>query len=163
MTQKTDKKFASFQFWQKWLFYTSLIFTLFGITFAIYGNNPLFTPYNQALAQIFWHNPQFPGDAEPFRAFIWAPLGGTIACCYILLAYIAWYPFRRKEIWARNCILIAFSTWVALDSGVCLYYHVYFQIYIINAFSILVKSLPIIFTWKDFEKTVDNNHALLIS
>ncbi|NEW84695.1 MAG: hypothetical protein GZ094_20330 [Mariniphaga sp.] len=145
-------KQRSFIFWQKWLFYSSLLFGLFGIVFAIYGANPLFTPYNKALASIFWQVSEIPPEVEPFRAFIWGPLGGTIACCYILLAYIAWIPFRKKEIWARNAILVAFGTWILLDSAICIYYGAYFQIYIINAFSFLQKALPIIFTWKDFKQ-----------
>lgn len=143
---------SSFIFWQRWLFYTSLLFALFGIVFAIYGDNPLFAPYNHALASIFWHASDIPDEVKPFKAFIWGPLGGTIACCYILLAYITWYPFKRKETWARNAILVAFSTWIILDSTVCVYYGVYFQIYLINAFSFLQKALPLIFTWKDFSK-----------
>lgn len=145
-----NKASNSFLFWQKWLFYTSLLFALFGIFFAVYGSNPLFRPYNQALAQLFWHTSQIPAEIAPFRAFIWGPLGGTIACCYILLAYIAWYPFRKKERWARNAIMAAFGTWIILDSAVSLYYGVYFQFYLINAFSFLVKALPLVFTWKDF-------------
>lgn len=141
---------SSFIFWQQWLFYTSLLFALFGIAFALFGNNPLFRPYNQALAQIFWDSSHIPPQIEPFRAFIWGSLGGTIACCYILLAYIAWFPFRRKERWARNAILFSFGTWILLDSFISLYYGVYFQLYIINTFSFLVKALPLIFTWKEF-------------
>jgi len=152
MPQETsERSLTRFQFWQQWLFYTSLLFALFGVVFAIYGDNILFQPYNQALARIFWNSPEIPSDIKPFRAFIWAPLGGTIACCYILLAYIAKYPFKKREAWARNCIFAAFSTWVVLDSGVCIYYHVYFQVYLINAFSILVKALPLVFTWNDFD------------
>jgi hypothetical protein len=141
----------SFLFWQKWLFYSSLLFALFGIMFAVYGNNPFFMPYNQALAHIFFSGENIPASIEPFRAFIWGPLGGTIAACYILLAFIAWYPFKKKERWARNAIMLAFAIWVLLDSSLCLRYGVYFQIYLINAFSILVKALPIIFTWKEFK------------
>jgi hypothetical protein len=141
----------NFIFWQRWLFYSSLLFAFFGIVFAIYGNNSLFLPYNQALARLFWNQPNIPTDIEPFQRFIWGPLGATIACCYILLAFIARYPFRNKETWARNAIIAAFGTWIILDSAVCLYYGVYFQIYIINAFSLLQKLLPIIFTWKDFK------------
>jgi len=141
----------SFIFWQRWLFYSSLIFALFGIVFAVYGNNPFFMPYNNALAHIFGFGDSIPAEVAPFKAFIWGPLGGTIACCYILLAFIAYFPFRRKERWARNAIIVAFGIWVILDSAVCLRYGVYFQIYIINAFSILVKALPIIFTWKEFK------------
>ena len=142
----------TFIFWQRWLFYSSLLFALFGITIALYGNNPLFLPYNHALARLFWHQQNFPAEAESFRAFIWAPLGGTIACSYILVAFIAWYPFRRKEKWARNAITIAFGTWIILDSGACLYYGAYFQVYLINAFSFLQKALPLIFTWNHFGK-----------
>lgn len=142
----------SFNFWQKWLFYSSLMFALFGIVFAVYGNNLFFMPYNKALAHVFGFGENIPAEIEPFKAFIWGPLGGTIACCYILLAFIAWFPFRKKERWARNAIIVAFGVWVLLDSSVCVYYGAYFQIYFINAFSFLVKALPIIFTWNDFKK-----------
>lgn len=143
----------TFNFWQKWLFYSSLLFALFGIVFALYGNNPLFMPYNDALARIFFHQQSIPETATSFRAFIWAPLGATIACCYILLAFIAQYPFKRKEVWARNAIVVAFGIWILIDSLVCFYYGAYFQVYIINAFSFLQKALPIIFTWKAFKKS----------
>lgn len=128
------------------------MFALFGITFAVYGNNPLFKPYTNSLACIFWHKQDMPVETENFRAFIWAPLGGTIACCYIMLAFIAWYPFARKEKWARNAIVIAFGIWIILDSAASIYYKVYFQVYLINAFSLLQKALPVIFTWRDFNK-----------
>ena len=141
----------SFIFWQRWLFFSSLLFALFGIVFALYGNNTFFIPYNNALAHIFWSSSKIPNEVEPFRAFIWGPLGGTIACCYILLAFIAWYPFRRKELWARNAILVAFGVWVVLDSVVCIYSGVYFQAYIINAFSFIIKALPLIFTLREFK------------
>ncbi|MFL5730087.1 MAG: hypothetical protein ACJ75J_11430 [Cytophagaceae bacterium] len=94
-----------------------------------------------------------PDDAGRLRLFIWGPFGGTIACCYILVAFLAHYPFKRKEVWARNAIILAFGIWVLIDSLVCFYYGVYFQVYLINAFSILQKALPIIFTWKDFKNT----------
>lgn len=146
-------KLNRFLFWQRWLFYSSLLFAFYGIVFAVYGNNLLFLPYNEMLSKIFWHSAQFPPEAESFRAFIYGPLGGTIACCYILLAFIARYPFKQKQRWARNAIIVAFSIWVIIDSSLCLYFRVYPQIYIINAFSILVKALPIIFTWKDFSRS----------
>lgn len=142
----------SFIFWQRWLFYTSLLFAMFGIAFAIYGNNSLFLPYNNALAMVFGFGQSMPAYIEPLRAFMWGPIGATIACAYILLAFIAWYPFQRKERWARNAIIVAFGVWVILDSAVCLKYGVYFQIYLINGFSIMIKALPLIFTWKDFIK-----------
>ncbi|MCE9537962.1 MAG: hypothetical protein K8R85_01925 [Bacteroidetes bacterium] len=90
-----SKQRGSFLFWQRWLFYTSLLFALFGIALVLYGNNPLFTPYIQALARLFWHQQNIPTEFEPFLFFICGPLGATIACSYILLAYLSWYPFKR--------------------------------------------------------------------
>lgn len=143
-------KHNHFLFWQRWLFYSSLLFACFGIVFGLYGDNLLFRPYNKMLAEIFWHSPQFPYEADHFRAFIYGALGGTITCCYILLAFIARYPFKEKQLWSRNAIIVAFTVWVIIDSSVCLYFEVYPQIYLVNAFSIIVKALPIIFTWKEF-------------
>jgi len=152
------KRIDTFNFWQKWLFFSSLAFALFGIVFAVYGDNPLFAPYNHALASVFWQMTDTPPQVQPFKAFIYGPLGGTIACCYILLAFIAWYPFKKKETWARNAIIVAFGTWIILDTAICLYYGVYFQIYVINAFSFFQKALPIIFTWKDFKTKMPNEN-----
>ena len=142
-----DNKFL---FWQKWLFYTSLLFAFSGICFAFFGKSILFQSYEKMLSSAFWQRKDFPLNVEPFRAFIYGPFGATIACCYTLLAFIAYYPFKEKRVWARNAIIVAYSVWVIIDSATCLYFGVYAQIYIINAFSILVKALPIIFTWKHF-------------
>ena len=139
-----------FHFWQQWLFYSSIVFALFGIVFAIYGNNVLFRTYNDDLARIFWHQRHLPPSADSFRAFIWAPLGGTIACCYVLLAWIAYFPFRKKEKWSWIAIATAFGVWIIIDSLSCIYYGVYFQVAAVNVFSFLVKALPLAFTYHEF-------------
>lgn len=141
-----------FLFWQKWLFYSSLIFAIAGIAFAFSGKNILFLPYDKMVANALWHSDEFPADAVIFRTFIYIPFGGTIACCYILLAFIAWYPFKEKKVWAQTAIITAFVIWVVIDSLGCLYFKVYPQIYIVNAFSIIVKILPIVCTRNDFKK-----------
>jgi hypothetical protein len=146
----------SFIFWQRWLLYTSILFAVSWIFFALYWANPLLEPYNRAIALLFWHSPNMPQEVLPFLKFILGPLGGSIACVYILLAYLAAYPFKKKEIWSRNAIIFAFSIWLIMDSSLCLYYGAYFQVYFINTFSFLQKALPLIFTWKEFEKKTDS-------
>ena len=143
---------STFLFWQRWLFFTSLIFAYAGVLFAVSGKNILFLPYDEMLARVFWHTSEFPPQADRFRAFIYGSLGGTIACCYILLAFIAHYAFKERQSWARNAMITAFSIWVIIDSAACIRFKVYPQIYLINLFSITVKILPIIFTWKYFAK-----------
>lgn len=142
----------SFIFWQRWLFYSSIFIALMGVLFAIKSDLPIFTYYDHAIARIFWQTNEIPPEVKNFRQFVAGPLGGTIACCYLMLAYISWYPFQRKEKWARNAIIITFTIWCLVDSYVCYKSEVYFQIYFINALSILQKALPIIFTWKEFKK-----------
>jgi len=149
---KANRENSRFIFWQRWLVYTSIVFALSGVLFAVYGNSHLFKFYNDALEKIFWDTGKITDETEAFRAFIYAPLGGTIACCYILLTYIAIYPFKRKELWARNAIIIGFGAWIIIDSAACIHYGVYFQSYLINGFSFLIKALPLVFTWKDFQK-----------
>jgi hypothetical protein len=150
--QSNDPQGDRFIFWQTWLVCTSSLFALFGVAMAIFGNRGIFKLYNGALATLFFNKDHFPSDVETFRAFIYAPLGGTIACSYILLTYIAIYPFEQKERWARNAILFGFGVWIVLDSAASIYYGAYFQSYLINGSSFLVKALPLIFTWKDFRK-----------
>ena len=147
---KLSNQWPGFSFWQQWLFYSSLLFAAAGLAFAIFGNSFIFNQYNAMLDKIFWPGMVIPSQAAKFRAFIYGPLGGTIACCYILLAFIARYPFNEKKRWARNAIIIAFGVWVITDSAVCIYFKVFPQVYIINTISIIVKALPIIFTWKFF-------------
>ncbi|RFS13825.1 hypothetical protein [Emticicia sp. C21] len=141
----------SFIFWQRWLFYSSLLLAILAMLFAFNVNLPLFPHYDQAISRIFWHLNEIPTDVKEFRQFVAGPLGGTIACCYVLLAYIVWYPFQKKETWARNAIVVAFTIWCLIDSYICFKFQVYFQIYLINALSVLQKALPIIFTWNAFK------------
>jgi hypothetical protein len=139
-----------FLFWQRWLYVSSLLFAAFGVAFAFFGNRFPLSLYNRMVAQALWGTGEFPQDAERFRAFFYGPMGATIACCYILLAFIARHPFQAREPWARNAILAAFGVWVVIDSALCIRFGAYPQVYIINAFSIAVKALPLLFTWKDF-------------
>jgi hypothetical protein len=142
-----------FHFWQQWLFYSSLLFALFGLTLALYGNNPLFEPYHRMLAFIFFQQESLPENTRLLYTFVMGPMGATIAVTYLLLAYIAYYPFRRKEKWARNAIVVAFSVWFITDTIVSMYYEVYIQALVLHLLiSVPQKALPVIFTWKAFEK-----------
>ena len=144
---------SRFRFWQLWLFYTSLLFALFGILFALYGNNYFFRFYNYALSQTFFNKPELSKQTDQFRAFIWGPLGGTIACCYLLLAFIAYYPFKRKEKWAYYSVCVAFGTWIIIDSAVCFLLPCIFSgLFNQCIFQFIIKMRPLIFTRKYFFK-----------
>ncbi|MES2593088.1 MAG: hypothetical protein V4608_14490 [Bacteroidota bacterium] len=158
-TKQFPSSNTSFSFWQNWLFYSSLVIAFTGIIFALCGASLLFSPYHNVFARIFWHQPNIPKEVMPFFGFVCGPAGATIACCYILLAYIAHYPFKRKERWARNSIIIAFGGWFIVDSAISVYYGVYFQVIILNSLSFLQKALPVIFTWKHFKINTSSNNG----
>ncbi|HZH72174.1 MAG TPA: hypothetical protein VFD91_06765 [Mariniphaga sp.] len=142
-----------FLFWQKWLYYTSLLFALFGLVLAFFGNNAIFRPYHRMLAQLFYNQNMFPDSTQTFYTFILGPMGATIFVCYFLLACIAQYPFRKKERWARNAIVAGFGIWYFTDALVSIYYGAYFHTFVIHLLvSVPQKALPIIFTWNEFKK-----------
>jgi hypothetical protein len=144
-----DKRF---HFWQQWLFYSSILFALFGVTLALFGNNPLFEPYHRMLAMIFYEQETFPENVHELYKFVMGPMGANIAGFYLLLAYIARYPFKRRERWAQKAIIVAFGAWFIIDAIVSFYYGVLFQVLALHLFvSVPQKALPLIFTWKMFE------------
>ncbi|MFW5832458.1 MAG: hypothetical protein ACOCVA_09390 [Prolixibacteraceae bacterium] len=144
-----------FLFWQQWLFYSSLLFAAYGLILAFYSNNPLLAPYFELIAQNFWNQPEFPDAVTDFKAFVLGPLGGSIAFCSILVAYIAKYPFKNKERWARNAILVASLFWFITDSAVSLFYGAYLQGLVLNTLSLAIRLLPLLFTWKEFNARPD--------
>lgn len=147
---RNEKKF---RFWQQWLFYSSLFFAAFGVVLAFFGYNPLFEPYHRMLATIFFGMDSLPGNTHRLYTFIMGPMGANIAGFYLLLVFIARYPFKRKERWARNAIIVAFGAWFIIDAIVSFYYGVLFQVLVLHLLvSIPQKALPLIFTWKAFEK-----------
>jgi len=107
--------------------------------------------YYKALSTVLYGTTLLPAEAEIFRQFIVGPFGGTMIACYGLAAFISHYAFKNKETWARNAIAISFAAWFIIDSVVCLRMGIYFQVYLLNAFSVLIKLLPLIYTWRDFK------------
>lgn len=142
---------GSFEFWRRWLFGASLFFGLFGIVAAIFGDTVLFTLWKERAAAVFWDAEAMPAEANRFRLFLFGPLGGTIAGTYVLQAYIAHYPFRRKEKWAWRASVLALLTWFGVDSAVSVYHGAIFNVYLVNVFALIGIGLPLAATWQDFK------------
>ena len=140
----------NFQFWQKYLYYSSLFFAFVGFFIAVFNNSILFELWNQGAAQLFGTNGTLGTDVLAFKSFILGPLGGTIAGSYVLLAFIAKYPFKRKEKWAWQAATASLLVWFIIDTSICFYHGAYFNILLINFFTITVQGLPLIFTRKYF-------------
>jgi hypothetical protein len=92
-----------FLFWQKWLFYSSLVFAFAGIVFALYGNNILFVPYNSMLAEVFWQRSEFPPQADRFRAFIYGPLVWYYCLLLHLVGFYCTLCFQKQTGLGAQC------------------------------------------------------------
>lgn len=140
-----------FLFWQQWLFWSCVLFVGVGLAMVLLSSSSILTYYYEPLSTVLFGTKVLPAEAEIFRKFIVGPFGGTMIACYSLAAFISHYAFKNKEPWARNAIAISFALWAIIDSIVCIRMELYFQVYLLNAFSVLIKLLPLIFTWRDFK------------
>lgn len=141
----------SFNFWQKWLYYSSLFFVFVGFLVAVFNQSIFFELWNRGAAALFGTNGTLTADVLAFKNFILGPLGGTIAGSYVLLAFIAKYPFKQKEKWAWQAATASLLTWFVIDSSICFYHGAYFNILLINMFTLFVNGLPLLFTKKYFD------------
>ena len=134
-----------FLFWQKWLLVVSILITVFGVLMvasSFLGDNssgvgPEFVQKYKIITFF------------AFRQWLLAILGATIAGWGICLIFMAHYPFKRKELWAWNSLILGLSVWFVLDTIFLMYAGVYFNA-IFNTVVFVLAILPLIFTRKHF-------------
>jgi hypothetical protein len=140
---------SNFTFWQKWLFVVSIIIAIAGIWMALFSGSALFDLINQQINPVFWGSDAVGESAAKFQRFVYGILGATMAGWAIFMAFIAHYPFSKKEKWASNGLLVGMLVWYVLDTGLSVYYAVYVNVVANTAFLILVL-LPVVITRKEF-------------
>jgi hypothetical protein len=136
-------------FWQRWLFIVGLIVTVFGILLAFFNGTIIFESFNSRLDPVFWGGAAVPPNAVTFQHWINGVLGGVVAECGMFLSFVAYYPFRRKEKWAWNCVLAALFIWFFIDTPVSLYFKVYVNA-LFNLVLFIAILLPLVFSRKSF-------------
>lgn len=143
-----DKKF---EFWQQWLVYANIMFTIVGIVIVFFGESVLFHFWHLFSTDVF-----FDGDAEayerimPFRRFLFGIIGGTIAGFHLLMVYISKYSFKAKEKWAFNALLYGTVLWFVLDSSFSIYSGAFHNVWMINLVAMVGIGLPLWMTRKEF-------------
>ena len=138
-----------FTFWQRWLFIVGLIVTAFGILLAFFSGTMIFGSLNSRIDIVFWGGTDVPQNAATFQRWINGVLGGVVAECGMFLSFVAYYPFRRKEKWAWNCVLAALFIWFFIDTPISLYFKVYVNA-LFNLVLFIAILLPLVFTKKSF-------------
>lgn len=141
----------SFDFWHKWLLVVSIVSTGLGLVIALFPDSALFAPHTAAMADVFFDG-AMPEQAYELRAFLFAPLGGTIAGYFLMQTLIVWGPFSRREPWAWHAILWAMLIWFTVDSALSVYHGAFFNVWMINASTLILVGLPLLMTRRAFAR-----------
>ena len=145
-----------FSFWQKFLVGVSMYHVVFGLLLAFFGQSHLMdTLLYQYFDPIFWPDENISPGSLQYKNWSSSVLGSVIASWGILIAFIAYYPFKLRERWAWNGIAVAVIFWFVVDTTCSLYYDVPINA-VFNLFTFSLFTVPLFFTRKYFygvEKT----------
>ena len=76
-------------------------------------------------------------------------LGATVAGWGVFMAFIAHYPFRRRERWAWWCLVTGLLVWYLPDTALSLVYAPFNAAF--NSLLLVNFGLPLLFTRHDFK------------
>jgi hypothetical protein len=138
-----------FTFWQRWLLVLSGIIILFGLAMSTLNNTEIFDLLNRQVDPTFWGAQLAPQPALAFRGWVYGVTGATMAGWGVFFAFLAHFPFRRREKWAWMCILGGVLVWYLPDTIISLAYGVGFNA-LFNTILLAAVALPLLATRKDF-------------
>lgn len=139
----------SFDFWCRWLLLVSIMSVIVGLAIAFFPDSVLFAFHTSAIEQAFFDG-SMPEEAAHLRAFLFGPLGGTIAGYFLMQTLFVWGPFWRRELWAWHAVLWPLLLWFAVDSGMSMYHGALFNVWMINVWTLLLVGVALAMTYRDF-------------
>jgi hypothetical protein len=135
-----------FKFWQRWLFGVSLVLIVFGLALAFFNQTATFDLlFNDRINPMFWGGKDATADVAAFQGWIYGVLGATVAGWGITMAFIARYPFARREKWAWDCLATGLLVWFVADTALSLRFGVIFNA-LFNLLLFVAAGLPLAFT-----------------
>ena len=138
-----------FSFWQRWLLAVGLVMVAFGLVMAFLNGTVVFELFNRQIDPVFWGDETTPEAATRFRQWAYGAWGATVAGWGIFVAFIAHYPFRRREEWSWNCLAAGLLVWYLVDTAISLCFRVYFNA-AFNSLLLILSALPLAYTRKHF-------------
>lgn len=146
-----------FEFWVTWLKIVSIVFSLFGISLALFSQTPIFNLlFNNQINPVFFGNDTLSLELIHFQQWAYGLLGATCTLVGILIFFIVNNAFKKMERWAWNSILVGLLGWFILDEPISLYFSVHFNA-IFNLGLLTAVLLPLIFTRHYFRQDNSEN------
>lgn len=140
-----------FSFWQRWLLSLGVIFVVAGLTVAFVSLITPIGPLNNFVNPIFWGSQPVPESVVNFQRWIYSVLMATMAGWGVFIVFVAYYPFKNREKWAWNCLMVGALVWYLPDTALSLYFGVTFNA-VANTLFLVAIALPLIFTRRDFAR-----------
>lgn len=141
----------TFKFWHRWLLAVSIATVLVGLVIAFFPDSPVFDAHTAAIEEAFFDG-TMPGEAGELRAFLFAPIGGTIAGYFLMQSIVVWGPFRRRERWAWHAVLWPMLLWFCVDSALSIAHGAFFNVWMINIWTLVLVGLPLLMTRGAFQE-----------
>jgi hypothetical protein len=141
---------TSARFWNLWLLLVGWVLVVFGLLLGFFNQTPLFdVAFNSQIDSVFWPNAIPVEGIEAFQAWIYGVLGFTVSGWGVFVIFLARYPFRKRECWARNCVFAGITLWYITDTSISLYFGVTVNAVLNTAVAVLVY-IPLAATWTEF-------------
>jgi hypothetical protein len=119
---------ASAKFWDRWLLFVGWLLVVFGLLLGFLNQTQLFdVAFNRQINLVFWPDEVPAESIESFQAWIYGVLGFTVSGWGVFIVFLARYPFRKRERWARDCVIVGITLWYITDTSISLYFGVTFN------------------------------------
>ena len=138
-----------FIFWQRWLLIVGLILVGMGLYMIFLRGTVCYILMDNLVNPVFWASTIAPANVTEFQGYVYGVWGATVAIWGTFVAFIAHYPFRQREKWARDCIFVTTLLWYLSTAFVSLQVNYVLNVVANTVVSILLL-LPLFFTRKDF-------------
>jgi hypothetical protein len=137
-------------FWQKWLLVLGIAMVPLGLLLAFFNQTTVAgIDFNQYINPVFWGTTVLSAESILFQRWIYGVLGAVMAGWGVFIAFMAYYPFKRRERWSWNCLLIGFLVWFLPDTAISIYFKVYMNA-LINTCLFVLAILPLVAAKKHF-------------
>ena len=142
--------------WQQFLQAVSFMLVVFGLAMAFLSSTVLFAPFDQHINQVFFGTPTAPSQTSAFQRWVYGAWGSTVAGWGIFATFIVRNSFKRREKWARNCIVAGIALWFLIDTAFSAAFMVYANV-VLNCVIFVLVMIPVLFTWHDFDTDKPNS------
>ena len=139
-----------FNIWRVWLVLACLLVSLFGLAMALGGRGEPLAFFTQRVDAAFWGAGGPPPQAIAFQHWVYGAWGATVAGWGLMMAFMAWVAWGRKEPWARGALVASLALWFLVDTGFSLYFGVWINAGL-NLLLLIILGLPVAASWRDFK------------